>query len=100
MIINSIMPYVGLATAFIIPWLKRKMDRKFGNDVRVTKKKSMAQYKDLYSGPDYIIHFKYSNILNIMYITLMYGLGMPILFPIAAFNFFNQYLCERIIVAY
>jgi hypothetical protein len=32
--------------------------------------------------------------------TMMYGVGMPILFPVAAFNFMNQYLCERIIVAY
>jgi hypothetical protein len=30
----------------------------------------------------------------------MYGVGMPILFPIAAFNFFNQWVCERLTVAY
>jgi hypothetical protein len=30
----------------------------------------------------------------------MYGMGMPILFVIAAFNFLNQWVCERIIVAY
>jgi len=30
----------------------------------------------------------------------MYGIGLPILFPIAAFNFCNQYICERLIVAY
>lgn len=35
-----------------------------------------------------------------MYITLMYGIGMPILFPIAAFKFFNLYICERITMAY
>jgi len=49
----------------------------------------MAGYRDLYSGPDYVIHFKYSGILNTMYITMMYGLGMPLLFPIAAFTFLN-----------
>jgi hypothetical protein len=31
---------------------------------------------------------------------MMYGLGMPILFPIAAFTLFNQWLCERIVVAW
>jgi hypothetical protein len=100
MLINSIMPYVGLVTGFLIPAIKRKLDRKFGSSVYVTKKTSMAVYKDLYSGAEYVIHFKYSNILNIMYITMMYGLGMPLLFPIAAFNFMNQYVCERIIIAY
>jgi hypothetical protein len=60
----------------------------------------MAQYRDLYSGALYVIHFRQSFLLNIVYVTMMFGAGMPILFPIAAFNFMNQYICERIIVAY
>ena len=60
----------------------------------------MSGYKDLYSGADYVIHFKYSGILNICYITLMYGIGMPILFPLAALNLLNQYVVERLIVAW
>lgn len=100
MIVNSIMPYVTLTTGFVIPWIKRKMDRKFGSDPYVTKKTSMAQYKILYSGADYLVHFKYAGVLNIVYITMMYGIGIPMLFPIAAFNFFNQYFTERIICAY
>lgn len=99
MIINSILPYVGLTTGFLIPWLKRKMDRRFGDDLYDTKKTSMAQYKDLYSGADYVIHFKCSGVINIVWITMMYGVGLPILFPVAAFNFFNQYVCERITVS-
>jgi len=35
-----------------------------------------------------------------MFITMMYGLCMPILFLVAAFTFLNQYLCERIGIAY
>lgn len=100
MMINSILPYVGLVTAFLIPEIKRALDRKFSKDIYKTKKTSMAMYKVLYSGANYVIHFKYSGILNITFITMMYGVGMPILFPLAAFNFFNQWLCERIIVAY
>jgi hypothetical protein len=49
----------------------------------------MSKYKDLYSGSDYVIHFKYAGVLNITFITMMYGIGMPILFPVAAFNYFN-----------
>ena len=89
MLINSILPYVGLVMAFCIPFVKRSLDSKFSMDVYKSKKTSLAAYRDLYSGVDYIIHFKYSGMINIMYITMMYGLGMPILFPIAAFNFFN-----------
>jgi len=100
MIINSMMPYAGLCTAFVVPFLKQKWDRKFGDDKYETRKTSMAMYKATYTGSEYVIHFKQSGILNIVYMTMMYGVGMPILFPVAAFNFMNQYLCERIIVAY
>ena len=100
MMINSILPYVTLTTGFAIPALKRGIDRRFSGDIYKTKKTSMAMYKALYSGANYVIHFKYSGLLNITFITMMYGVGMPILFPLAAFNFFNQWLCERIIVSY
>ena len=89
MLINSILPYVGLVTGFIIPRIKQGLDNKFSGDPYKTKKTSMAAYKDLYSGAEYVIHFKYSGVLNIVYITMMYGMGMPILFVLAAFYFFN-----------
>lgn len=76
------------------------LDTKFKGDPYITKKTGMAAYKDLYSGAEYVIHFKYAGVLNIVYITFMYGMGMPILFVLAAFNFFNQWVCERTIVAY
>ena len=60
----------------------------------------MAAYKKLWSGQDYFIHFKYSQVLNVVYITFMYGVGMPLLFPIAAFSLFNQWVVERLILAY
>jgi len=65
-----------------------------------TKKQGMQLYRDVYSGPDYVIHFKYSGVVCTVYIAMMYGMGMPLLFPIAAFNIFNQLITERIAVAY
>lgn len=55
---------------------------------------------DLYSGPDFIIHFKYSAILNVTYVTMFYGPGLPILFPIAALSYFIFYCAERYGLAY
>jgi hypothetical protein len=60
----------------------------------------MQLYIDIYSGPEYMIHFKYSGMMNITFITMMYGLGMPILFPIAAWAYFVLYSVERLLVAY
>jgi hypothetical protein len=35
-------------------------------------------------GKDMPIHFKYSDMLNITFLAMLYGLGMPIMFPMAA----------------
>lgn len=100
MVVNAFMPYVGVVTAFAVPKVLRFIDQRGNQDVYETHKTSMSGFKKLYSGGDYVIHFKYSNILNIVYITCMYGIGMPMLFPVSAFNFISQYICERIVVAY
>jgi hypothetical protein len=55
---------------------------------------------ELYSGPVFLIHFKYSAILNIAFVTMMYGMGLPILFPIAAFSYFTLYVMEKLLLHY
>jgi hypothetical protein len=89
MLINCLLPYITIAIGFGIPLLKRKLDNKFSNNPYITKKTSMADYKDLYSGTEYVIHFKCANVINIVWVTFMYGIGMPMLFPLAVLNFFN-----------
>lgn len=46
------------------------------------------------------MHFRYSNLMNIIFVTFMYGLAMPILFPIALLGIFNMYVTERYSFAY
>ena len=46
------------------------------------------------------MHFKYASIENTVFVTFMYGFGMPILFPIAALNFLILYLTERSMLFY
>jgi hypothetical protein len=100
MVINAIMPCVNTVVGFVVPMIKQKLDNGNTDDVYNTKQTSMGKFKAIYSGVEYLIHFKYSDALNITYITFMYGLGMPILFPVAALNLFLTYLGERITVAY
>jgi len=44
--------------------------------------------------------YRYSAILVTTWISLMYGVALPIMFPIAAFTFFNYYIVDRFLVAY
>lgn len=53
----------------------------------------------LYNGSEYAIHFKYSKIFNVVYVSCLYGVGMPILFPIGLLTFFNMLICERLYLA-
>lgn len=46
------------------------------------------------------MHFKYSNILTIVYMTMLYGFGMPILFPIALLSFMVLYGVEKTMLFY
>lgn len=49
---------------------------------------------DLYSGQEFIIDYKYSQILNIVFITMTFGYGIPLLFPLAALQFLVFYVIE------
>ena len=60
-----------------------------------TKKTSIAEYIELYSGINHSMHYGYSSLLLIIFVTFMFGFGIPILFPIAAFSIRVLYLVEK-----
>ena len=78
----------------------RLLDRNFRCSIYDTKKTTLQQYVELYGGPAFFIHYKYSSILNITFVTMMYGVGLPILFPIAAASIFVLYICEKLMINY
>jgi hypothetical protein len=99
-IIGCIVPWITCTMAFFLPFVKKFMDTKGTMRKFPTKKTGTAPFVALYSGPDYVLHFKYSGVINVVYVTLMSGVGMPLLFPIAAVNLFSQWITERISLAY
>ena len=46
------------------------------------------------------MHFKYAGIMNIVFVTLMYGFGMPILFPVAVAGLVISYISEKALLYY
>lgn len=71
-----------------------------GTMVPNTKSTSIQGYISIYQGPQYFMHYKYSSILTISYITFMYGFGMPVLFPIAMLSFLVLYVVEKFMLFY
>ena len=99
MVFNVYYPIVEILMYWALRVLFRCMDR--GCTFKgPTKSTSIQGYLSTYQGPLYFMHFKYSSILTISYITMMYGFGMPVLFPIAMLSFFVLYVTEKLMLFY
>jgi hypothetical protein len=92
MIINGLFPLAEFPMAFPKLWIARKLDTDWTDDSYKTKKSNMQTYIDIYSGPEYLIHFKYSHIMNVIFVTMMYGLGVPVLFLVAVLSYLVLYI--------
>lgn len=54
----------------------------------------------IYSGPVYLMHYKYSMMLNTIFVTFMYGFGLPLLFPVAVLAMVVLYFVEKTMLYY
>ena len=46
------------------------------------------------------MHFRYSNLVNVAFVTMMYGTVMPILYPIALLSYLIVYFCRITMLFY
>lgn len=99
MLFNSYFPVVVLAINYLKSAAMRFYDRKYSLN-GITRKTAIYPYVDLYAGPAFLLAHKYAAMLNICFITLIFGFGMPILFPIAALSLLIHYCMEKILVFY
>jgi len=101
MIFNSYYPIIDFFMYYGLRVLFRCLDRPCCSmDKNRTKKTSIKAYMDIYLGPTYYMHYKYSTVLNICFVTFMYGFGMPILFPVAVVSFIILYFIEKTMLYY
>lgn len=101
MVFNAYWPFLEwLLLLLVFKVRNRVKDSGWRCRGHTTKKKTLKQYIDLYSGPQYLIHFKYSTIMNIVFVTFLYGAGMPVLFPVAAVSLFVLYVIEKVLIFY
>lgn len=99
-LVQGLMPYINVVKEFTIAGLKRKVDQKCSGNRFKTRAHTMQLYKGVYTGKNWMIHFKYSDALNITFLAMLYGIGMPIMFFMAMIIISNQRLAERTQVAF
>jgi hypothetical protein len=100
MIFNIAYPIAEFLIFYLIRFIKRSIDSGFTCNKKKTKKEVIIDYVDLYCGPEYVIHYKYSFIMNVVFMTFMFGAGLPILFPLALCSLVVLYIMERLQAAY
>jgi len=100
MLFNAFFPIIEFFINFGMKIAFRFLDRSFTCDTYRTKKKTVPQYVTLYSGPEYLMHYKYSAMMNITFVTFMFGLAIPLLFPIALLSFMILFVVERLCITY
>jgi hypothetical protein len=86
---------------FGIRSLKRLFDIKGTDDQdHFSNSVTIQQYINKWSGPQFFIHYKYSSILNITFITMVFGIAIPSLFLTAAASLFVLYCLEVYMLFY
>lgn len=54
-----------------------------------------VDYENINTGSEYMLEFRYSNMLTVLAITFLYSGGMPILYPVAASYFLITYWMDK-----
>jgi len=55
---------------------------------------------NIYVGSVFEMHYKYSTMLTIAFVTMMFGFGIPLLFPLAVFGLSILYIVEKTMLYY
>lgn len=91
---------------FFIFWglrlLYRMIDQRsiWPSDPSKTHCKTIQAFQEIYNGPEFTLHYKYSFILVVVFISFTFGSGLPILFPVGFLSLLLFYVVERLMIAY
>jgi hypothetical protein len=77
---------------------KRCIDRRFSFNTKKTSKIIQSEYEDLYTGPEFILHVRYAQVLATIFVTLTYSAGMPLLYALNFVILFIQYWVDKWLV--
>ena len=87
-------PLTRLCKAHVCCWV-RCCDRGCRLDDKYTKKLTQADYENVNLGPTFEIDYRYNSVLTIVFVTMMYSGGLPVLYPIAALYFCITYWSDK-----
>lgn len=95
MMIGIISPHIANGMFHLKFFCKRCHDRKCTCKKTHTRQLYQGDYENMYMGPELLFEYRYSTMMNTVFITLMYGAGMPILYLFASLSFFLTYWVDK-----
>jgi len=96
MLINIVTPQIANGLSIILEGYTRCRDRGCTCDRRKTKQLLQEDYENINTKSDFLLEFRYSQLLTTIFMVFMYSSGMPILYPIAAASFFFMYIFDKL----
>ena len=66
----------------------------------LTHSATAEEYVKLYSGPKFSYDGTYPNIMNAIMVSLMYGVALPILFPLTLVQIALIYILDKILIVF
>eukprot|EP00227_Mantoniella_beaufortii_P000812 CAMPEP_0197617748 /NCGR_PEP_ID=MMETSP1326-20131121/61189_1 /TAXON_ID=1155430 /ORGANISM="Genus nov. species nov., Strain RCC2288" /LENGTH=932 /DNA_ID=CAMNT_0043186643 /DNA_START=68 /DNA_END=2866 /DNA_ORIENTATION=- len=73
----------------------RSMKFKWQRTAARTAAVTQRQLNEAYEGEEFVLSVRYGEILNIIFVTMTFSAGIPLLVPLAAFSFWQHYLVDR-----
>ena len=79
--------------------LLRCYDRSYTCNNRKTRQITQEEYEDLYTGPEYILQLRFAQVLGLLFTTMTYSSGMPILYPLAFLTLLITFWTDKVLVS-
>mmetsp|Transcript_20514 Transcript_20514/g.25229 ORF Transcript_20514/g.25229 Transcript_20514/m.25229 type:complete len:199 (+) Transcript_20514:2399-2995(+) len=89
------MPHLANVTQMCFDGCRRCRDRNCNRDSRRTRKLAQEDYENVNTKREFMLEFRYSNMLTVLAVAFLYSGGMPILYPVAALYFFITYWFDK-----
>jgi len=95
MILEIGVPHVFPTFILFLVLMQRWYDRGGKCDKKNSRKLLQIDYEELYEGPEFALEARLAQLVAIVWATFMFSHTLPILFPIACFNFFTINVMDR-----
>lgn len=98
LILQIATPHLGMLLRAFFAGIWRCFDRSWTSNDHKTKQPSQADYEELYTGPEFILQIRLAQLLSVIYISLTFSSGLPIIYLICTVYFFITYWVDKIVL--